>query len=252
MNSSISKKCLISTGSLILVNASHPYSAENPDMLVTAGPETDGVLMERRAAALLERLMGDIRGWSHIAAVSGWRTEKEQREIWDSSLQKNGEVFTKKYVALPGCSEHQTGLAIDLGLRQENLDFIRPGFPYTGICQVFRKNAARYGFIQRYPSGKEHITGIAHEPWHFRYVGVPHAEIMETLHITLEEYLDLLRQYSAGQKPFMFKAESRMFYITYLHAGDSGPVLPEIKAAHFISGDNNGGIIITTWANGDD
>ena len=85
---------------------------------------------------------------------------------------ENGEEFTNQFVARPGHSEHQTGLAIDLGLKQPDIDFLRPYFPYKGICQTFRELSTDYGFIERYPAGKEAITGIAHEPWHFRYVGV--------------------------------------------------------------------------------
>ena len=91
-------------------------------------------------------------------------------------------------MALPGCSEHQTGLAIDLGLRGPEVDFLCPDFPYTGPCGDFRRLAADYGFVERYPAGKEPITGIAHEPWHFRYVGVPHAERMAAMGLVLEEY----------------------------------------------------------------
>ena len=61
--------------------------------------------------------------------------------------------------------------------------------PYEGICQRFRELAPLYGFIERYPANKEAVTGIAHEPWHFRYVGRPHAQRMTDLGLTLEEYL---------------------------------------------------------------
>ena len=83
-------------------------------------------------------------------------------------------------MALPGCSEHQTGLAIDLGKAAGYIDFIRPAFPYDGVCGRFRRLAARYGFIERYQRGKEEVTGISAEPWHFRYVGAPHAQLMES------------------------------------------------------------------------
>ena len=109
--------------------------------------------------------------------------------IYTDSLRENGPEFTAKFVAMPGHSEHLTGLAIDLGLRQPKIDFIRPAFPYEGICQKFRELAPAYGFIERYPKGKEHITGIAHEPWHFRYVGTPYSETMAFKGMTLEEYL---------------------------------------------------------------
>lgn len=176
-------------GSLILVNSDNPLQAALPEhMLAPIQSKHGSILMERRAGAFLNRLMAEIRGWGSIVPVSGWRSKQEQHEIWENSMKKHGEDFTRKYVALPDCSEHQTGLAIDLGLKSEAMDFIRPDFPYSGICQTFRSKAAQYGFIQRYPKGKEHITGIAHEPWHFRYVGVPHAAIICEKGITLEEY----------------------------------------------------------------
>ncbi len=103
------------------------------------------------------------------------------------------EDFTRQYVAIPGCSEHETGLAIDLALDTGGeIDFIRPYFPYDGICSEFRARAAEFGFIERYPSGKEHITRIAAEPWHFRYVGAAHAVYLAAHGLTLEEYIDSL------------------------------------------------------------
>ena len=74
----------------------------------------------------------------------------EQERIYRESLRDNGPAFTRRFVALPGCSEHETGLAIDLGERRASIDFIRPAFPDTGLCSAFRRRAARYGFILRY------------------------------------------------------------------------------------------------------
>lgn len=76
-----------------------------------------------------------------IVPVSGYRSLNEQMDIYNDSLKDNGEDFTRKYVALPKHSEHQTGLAIDLGLNKEKIDFIRPDFPYDGICGTFRRFA---------------------------------------------------------------------------------------------------------------
>ena len=97
-------------------------------------------------------------------------------------------LFRSTYVALPGHSEHESGLAVDLGLKKDVIDFIRPDFPYDGICGVFRELAPDYGFIERYPRGKEAVTGIGHEPWHFRYIGTPHARILTESGLVLEEY----------------------------------------------------------------
>lgn len=185
---------------LILVNTSHALTEDIPEPLVPVHPRTPSILMRSSAAVMLSRLMQDIHGWKGIVPVSGWRSREEQQAIWDSSLQENGLTFTQKYVALPGHSEHQTGLAIDLGLRQEHIDFICPEFPDTGICRLFREKAPDYGFILRYPPGKEHITGISHEPWHFRYVGRPHAQIMEQKGLTLEEYVALIHMPATADK----------------------------------------------------
>jgi len=175
---------------LVLVNGSHACPEERPELLaVCAGSE---VMLERQAALGLGALMEKVDGWRFITPVSGWRSFEEQEEIYRMSMAENGETFTRQYVARPGHSEHQTGLAIDLGLSGPALDFIRPNFPYEGVCQRFRTLAADFGFVERYPAGKEHLTGIAHEPWHFRYVGQAHARRMGELGLVLEEYLDWL------------------------------------------------------------
>lgn len=175
--------------SLVLVNGRHAYLPDTAQDLIPVHKDYPHILLEREAAGALSRMMERLGGWEFIAPVSGWRSFAEQLEIYEGSLRENGPEFTAKYVAMPGHSEHQTGLAIDLGLRQPEIDFIRPAFPYEGICQKFRELAPAYGFIERYPKGKEHITGIAHEPWHFRYVNTPHSEVMTFQGLTLEEYL---------------------------------------------------------------
>ena len=175
--------------SLILVNSRHAYSQDTEQDLIPVHEDYPNILLEREAAHALSLIMEQLDGWRLIVPVSGWRSLEEQLTIYGESIQENGPEFTGKFVAMPGHSEHQTGLAIDLGLRQPEIDFIRPAFPYEGICQRFRELAPAYGFIERYPADKEHITGIAHEPWHFRYVNTPHSEIMAFKGLTLEEYL---------------------------------------------------------------
>ena len=126
----------------------------------------------------MQLTLAKIHCRNEIVAVSGFRTQEEQEKIWNDTLAESGLDFTKKYVAVPRHSEHQTGLAIDLAENKEQIDFICPHFPYTGIWGKFRMTAPRFGFVERYVSGKEQITGIGAEPWHFRYVGYPHSVIM--------------------------------------------------------------------------
>lgn len=235
--------CGIHSGLLILVNAEHPIRRRERPILAPAAPGSD-VLLDTRAAAMLTGLISRLGAAGEIVPVSGWRSMREQREIWDGSMAENGTEFTRKYVALPGCSEHQTGLAIDLALRSDNIDFIRPDFPYDGICGRFRALAADYGFIERYQAGKEHITGIAAEPWHFRYVGRPHARLMSDNGLCLEEYVELLRSYPYPERLLETRGGVYEADVGFAFA-KSKLELPD--APYQISGNNVDGYIYTLW-----
>lgn len=235
--------CGIHSGLLVLVNAEHPIRRRERPVLAPAAPGSD-VLLDTRAAAMLTGLISRLGAAGEIVPVSGWRSMREQREIWDGSMAENGTEFTRKYVALPGCSEHQTGLAIDLALRSDNIDFIRPDFPYDGICGRFSALAADYGFIERYQAGKEHITGIAAEPWHFRYVGRPHARLMSDNGLCLEEYVELLRSYPYPERLLETRGGVYEADVGFAFA-KSKLELPD--APYQISGNNVDGYIYTLW-----
>ena len=239
----------VHTGNLILVNAQYPYHDLPEKYLKKVHANNPDILLIGRIVNSLTCLMDEINGWDYITAVSGWRSMDEQIKIYEKSLLENGQFFTEKYVALPGHSEHQTGLAIDLAKTTDNIDFIRPDFPYTGVCQTFRIAAPSYGFIERYPKEKETITGIAHEPWHFRYVGTPHAIIMSEKGLVLEEYVDFLKDYAYGTSTFIYESEEWSALISYL------PALPDAETRltiddrfpYSISCNNMDGFIITQW-----
>lgn len=233
----------IHNGLLILVNAEHPIQHMERPVLAPAVPGSD-ILLDTRAAAMLSGVISRIGAAGEIVPVSGWRSEAEQREIWDGSMRDSGEEFTRKYVALPGCSEHQTGLAIDLALRADNIDFIRPEFPYDGVCGRFRALAADYGFVERYQSGKEGVTGIAAEPWHFRYVGRPHARIMCEMGLCLEEYVEYLRAYPYPERLLEVRGEVYEAEVGFAGARDALG-LPD--ALYQVSGNNVDGYIYTLW-----
>ena len=233
----------IHNGLLILVNAEHSIQHMERPVLAPAVPGSD-ILLDPRAAAMLSGLISRIGAAGEIVPVSGWRSEAEQREIWDGSMRDSGEEFTRKYVALPGCSEHQTGLAIDLALRADNIDFIRPEFPYDGVCGRFRALAADYGFVERYQGGKEGVTGIAAEPWHFRYVGRPHARIMCEMGLCLEEYVEYLRAYPYPERLLEVRGEVYEAEVGFAGARDALG-LPD--APYQVSGNNVDGYIYTLW-----
>lgn len=233
----------IHSGNLILINASHPHMESRRPALAPAVPGSS-VLLEARAAAMLTGALERIGALGEIVPVSGWRSNGEQREIWEGSMAESGEDFTRKYVALPGCSEHETGLAIDLALRADAIDFIRPDFPYDGVCGRFRDIAADYGFIERYPAGKEHITGIAAEPWHFRYVGRPHARVMREMGLALEEYVEFLRGYPYPGELLCAGGGGYEAEIGFTRCYGPG-IAP--SSPYQVSGNNVDGYILTLW-----
>ena len=235
-------------GTLALVNPAHPLQARPaPEALVPAMPDAPGVLLARQAAVMLAALLDGIRAAGRIVPVSGWRSHAEQQALYADSVRDNGLEFTQKYVALPGCSEHETGLAIDVGEAREVIDFIRPAFPDTGVCAAFRRAAARYGFIERYPKGAQTVTGIGHEPWHFRYVGWPHAGLMAQRGVTLEEYIGALGAYTPEQ-PLHAEAGGRGFDIFRVPLGPEGARFDAPRDRVWqASADNCGGLVVTVW-----
>lgn len=242
----------VHAGNLILVNGQYSYRSENVESSLVPVHSDSKVLLERRAAVLLSKLMSSIEGWEQVSAVSGWRSRAEQQDIYNQSLRDNGPTFTEQFVAKPDHSEHQTGLAIDLGLRKPEIDFVRPDFPYSGICQTFREKAVAYGFIERYPKRKEAVTGIANEPWHFRYVGAPHAAIMTELGLTLEEYHAFLKQYPHGEKHFLYRVGNQNIEVYYVKAAAGADIEFEIEddIPYSVSGNNADGFVLTQWTSG--
>ena len=123
-----------------------------------------------------------------VVAVSGYRSYGQQASIFDRKLQKVDRQTAQRTVAPPGCSEHQLGLAMDLGTKKEIR--LTAAFGDTPEGQWVAANAHRFGFIIRYKAEWEDVTGYAWEPWHIRYVGKDHAKRIFELNIPLEEYID--------------------------------------------------------------
>ncbi len=237
-------------GSLILVNPSHPLLKDSPEpSLVPVHASGAPLLLERQTANMLTKILSLLGCGDQILPVSGYRSLQEQQALYAASLREHGEDFTQKYVALPGCSEHQTGLAVDLAENRGVIDGIRPHFPYTGLCGRFRALSVPYGFIERYPAGGETITNIAHEPWHFRYVGYPHSETMQTNAFTLEEYTDYVKQFPYQGGHLRFKRNRRDFEMFYVRIPEDTEAEIEIPddLPYQVSGNNEDGVVVTLW-----
>lgn len=149
-------------------------------------------MLRKRAAKAAKQLFDSCSSYGfQLYGVSGYRSYERQNEIYLDSIKKNGEIHTEKYIAFPGESEHQTGLALDVSISSLSFELTQE-FEETHECKWLHKNAPLFGFVLRYPKGKEDITGYAYEPWHIRYVTKPLAHYLDITHLTLEEYHQLL------------------------------------------------------------
>ncbi|KOO51541.1 VanY-A/VanY-F/VanY-M family D-Ala-D-Ala carboxypeptidase [Viridibacillus arvi] len=165
-------------------------------------------------------------GVSHFLISSSYRDFDEQSELY----QKMGSNY-----ALPaGYSEHNLGLSLDIGSTQMKMEKAPEG---KWIAQEVWK----YGFVLRYPKNKTNITGIQYEPWHIRYVGLPHSAIMHKKKLTLEEYLDFLKE----NKEISINAEGKNYTVTYYEISKSRTIDVPVNQHYEISGNNVDGVIVT-------
>ncbi len=145
--------------------------------------------LRKEAAQALEQMFEKAENSNIILyGVSGYRSYKTQKYLFDNKVNKVGEYEANLLVARPGQSEHQTGLAIDISSKSANFSLIED-FGQTVEGQWVNENAHRFGFIIRYKEDTTHITGYSFEPWHIRYVGIDMAEDIFEKNLTLEEYL---------------------------------------------------------------
>lgn len=122
-----------------------------------------------------------------IQVISGFRSYSYQKNLYERYVKTYGEKEASRFSAKPGHSEHQTGLTFDIG-GPDQAHWLKQSFDQTAEGKYLASNAHRYGFIMRYPKGKESITGYMYEPWHFRYAGVERAINIYNSKKTMEEY----------------------------------------------------------------
>ncbi|MEK7602798.1 MAG: M15 family metallopeptidase [Patescibacteria group bacterium] len=125
-----------------------------------------------------------------LMLASGFRSQAYQKQLYDSYVAKDGQVAADRYSARPGTSEHQTGLAVDVGRIDQKCE-LEICFGATEEGKWVAKNAAIYGFIIRYQDGKESITTYQYEPWHLRYIGIELAQELTKTDQTMEEFFNL-------------------------------------------------------------
>lgn len=179
---------------LMLVNPWNPIPRDYEVELIEL---SNGHSVDKRAYPDLQEMMDDARAEGLYPIIcSSYRTNQRQRELFKNQVDKyvaagmtaeEAEVEAAKWVAIPGTSEHQTGLAVDIvALDYQLLD---EGQEDTPEQKWLMENSYRYGFVLRFPTDKSDVTGIHYEPWHYRYVGKEAAAEMYSKGVCLEEYL---------------------------------------------------------------
>ena len=174
-----------------------PASYEPDDLCKISIPvssENETYLLRKEAADALQQMYEDAKKEGlEIAVVSAYRSYEDQKEIYDYYFSKYDELTASRLVSIPGCSEHQLGLSVDLTSK----DIIGDEDSFFVDTPEYRwviKHAHEYGFILRYPKEKEAVTQISYEPWHFRYVGREAAAYLYENQLTLEEFYQLMNR----------------------------------------------------------
>lgn len=237
---------------LLLVNGIHRIDrAYQPDDLVDTAKKAPSkksrmLLREPAAAAYTDMIAAyQAENKRPLYSLSAFRTYAYQSRLFSgkvASRQRAGQNYmtayrnTLQYTALPGTSEHQTGLAIDMTTNGALSDSFRD----TTQGKWLLENCWDFGFILRYDEAKTDLTAIAYEPWHYRYVGLPHSLIIRDNDWVLEEYIAALQE--QGMLEYADPADAGSVWRIYW-TDDTAQEFADVQS---VSSDNTGGYIITT------
>lgn len=242
------------SGDLILVNKENPYT-ETPENLVSVLEHSNktytvsdyNVTLNSRVCEALNSWLGEFYrkyGETDLLVASGYRSIDTQENIYENDVSRRGKDITDKWIAVPGTSEHHTGLAVDMSIY--NIDSaITENFDGEGIYKNLLETCDKYGFIVRYPKDKTGITGIDYEPWHFRYVGKGHASYIMDNNLCLEEYIELVKSHTY-ENPLTFEYDDTSYIVFWISLSELpyDAFIPD-GYQYNISADNCGGAIIT-------
>ena len=244
-------------GSLILVNASTPCEPNEAGLVSLYNKKLDAdshsfsvrdadlLVQEPFADALIEMLnaFNAATEDDNILVNVGYRSMDAQKELYDKELEATGET-TSDRVAQPGFSEFQTGWCVDFSIYDSG------DYDGSGVYEWIDEHCAEYGIVLRYPSGKEDATQFQYQPWHYRYVGKPHALFMKQNNLVLEEYLQYVKDAHPydGEHLKITDADGKVYEVYYYPADDGydSTMVPIPSGKDYtISGTNTGGFIVT-------
>lgn len=187
---------------LILVNKQHPIPDDYKLKLGSFKTSRGNMKCDRRIISDLEQMIEDAKDDGITLVVcSPYRPSTRQKYLFEKKVKayiKSGNSYMDSYylsaqaVNIPGSSEHEIGLALDI--ISDRYSGLNEGFADTDAGKWLAGHCMEYGFILRYPKGKESITGIEFEPWHFRYVGKEAARYISSNNICLEEFKEQIRE----------------------------------------------------------
>lgn len=251
------------SGNLILVNNDNQYYSTGNENLVSIMEKNDETGRSSFIAVdydytileqVYEPLAKMVDDWYDIyfndtlIVYGSYRSNEFQQQLYDQFTDNTSNDGEAPIVARPGFSEHETGYALDFS---ETAGYDYQG---TGDFLWLNQNCHKYGFVIRYAEDKEDITEYRYEPWHFRYVGIPHAKYMTEQNLCLEEYIELLRtSYNYNGEHLKVSDEYGALYEIYFYPSDDAaeftnvPVPTGVK--YDISGNNVDGFIVTVHVN---
>lgn len=237
-------------GTLVLVNEQYAYDPSLPRTVSVYENKTGSYLVKDIYLSVTPETMDALNAWmdafaaetgiTDVNIVAGWRSFADQKALYDNAVANKGQAYADAYLALPGHSEHHTGLAVDLDTYDLETG-LSWGFDGAGDYAWAVEHAWEYGFVQRYPPSKRAITGIDYESWHFRYVGLPHSNIMSTNNLCLEEYIEYLRKFPFSGN-HLFVSCLGVNYELYFCPKDQ--VVVPTAGSFTISGNNVDGFIV--------
>jgi zinc D-Ala-D-Ala carboxypeptidase len=172
-----------------------PNDLVRPEVEFSFGDvEIEKGLMRREAAVALEKMFAAAKqDGIELYAISGYRSYSRQESLFNAEIERVGMDKAVQAVAIPGASEHQSGLAMDISSRSNKL-YLNEAFAKTVEGKWLKDNAHSFGYILRYPKEKTKVTNYVYEPWHFRYVGKKAAKVMFEHNWTLEEYFNEVKK----------------------------------------------------------
>lgn len=256
MDTVIKTKADLSSGDLILVNFDNSYLV-TPDNLVAIYDKKTGdyqvknteIELRDYVITYLNEMMADFRaatGITNVVILSSYRSVEYQKGLYEQDLARTGRDYSDS-VTKPGYSEHHTGLTFDLAYIADDGSW--PFYDGHGDYGWINENSWKYGFIIRYPDDKQEITQIIHEPWHFRFLGLAHAEMIQQSGLCYEEYIEMLKKHPVTD-PYTYSGESGSYTVYYVPlTGESVEVPVPKDKSYTISGSNEGGFIVTVTEN---